>query len=199
MPKAAAIQYLQARDLLHRAFNAIDSINADPDLQNVLRRAAGNWAKKKLRGISTALTARLGNRFQAACEFRERGPVQHALPLNLLHNHILGLDRNNARTGTWNRAWTHASLETFLKKFVVGVGVVEEQHRKLDRLFKEKMPTAFDFDDPLFDDWSWEDVAQSGWSWEERPLQVRRLMARYDHEDVDIRYHPAGSCARCAR
>lgn len=178
MPESAGTQYLSQRQRYRTALEHIAAID-DEDIKRILRKALTAHVRQKFRGISKYLTEEVGIRFTCLPEHYDgKIEVEHAVPLHLVHNQILGLHANGTvNQDTYDLFSTGQSIEDFARAFMVGVLVTPEQHRLLNaRAMHGEWAWLADIPP-----WDWNTLDTRDWDWERRPLWVRRIMNRYEH------------------
>ena len=190
MPAIAAGHYWTQRQRYRAALGKIASID-DVDIQQVLQQALTVWIRRKFRGISSALTTRMGCRLSCLPDGYE-GPieVEHAVPLRIIHNRILGLYPNGAiDQNTGNILPTTEDVEAYVRAFVIGVLVTPQQHALLPA---QAMNSDWNWlaDVPL---WDWDDLDIEHWDYDIRTLWLKLIMYRYEQvppPNGPIKYRP---------
>lgn len=102
--------------------------------------------------------------------------MEHAVPLRLIHNRILGVTANGIDDPQTRDLFdSEEAIEDFVARFVVGVQVAAGEHRRLNAQFMSTMP--------------------EGWAWTTEAVGSSGLMGRY--HSIGIRHHARGGCERC--
>lgn len=194
MPATAAAQYWTQRERYRTALRKISAID-DEDIQQTLRQALTRWVRGNFRGISTSLTRRIGCRLSCLPDNYEGTiHVEHAVPLNLMHDYILGIPGNELGN-LYDRFPTLPDIEVHVRKFVVGVLVTPDQHSLLDAWGMHGEWTWLADAAP----WDWNDIDFQNWNYDERPLWLRSVMNRYESvppPEGPLRYRPLSDFER---
>jgi hypothetical protein len=190
MPATAAAQYWTQRRRYRAALGQIAAID-DEDIRQALRQALTVWIRGKFRGISTALTTRMGCRLSCLpVGYEGQIHVEHAVPLKMIHNQILGIHFNGAvDQNIHNILSTPKDIEAYVRAFVIGVLVSPQQHSLLD---PQSMNAEWNWlaDIPP---WDWNNLSLDDWNYDTRPSWMRLIMHRYEHvppPQGPIKYRP---------
>jgi hypothetical protein len=179
MPATAAFQYCTQRQKYRTALAMIATIT-DKDIQNCLRSALTAHARRKFRGISTALTERLGCRLSCLPEGHEGVfQIEHAIPLKLIHNRILGIHPDGTVDhNTYDIFAKEKDIEAYVRAFMVGVLVTPQQHSLLNaQAMNDEWKWLADMPS-----WQWGELDHQDWNYTDRANWLRLIMSRY--EDV---------------
>lgn len=178
MPAIAAQLYFSRREQYRNALATIETI-ADPEVRYVLAKALTAHVRRVYRGISTGLTTRMGCRLSTLSEGYE-GPVhvEHAVPLRLIHNRLLGITQQGAvDPDAYDLFPDPASIQDFVEAFIVGVKVTPAEHAMLNA---HNMHGEWDWLHG-FQPWNWNELAVDEWEYANRPLWLISLMNRYEN------------------
>lgn len=191
MPATAAAQYWAQRQRYRSALDTIATI-ADDDIKHSLRKALTAHVRGKFRGLSRALTTRMECRLSCLPDnWKEPIQVEHAVPLNLIHNRLLGIQRNgDIDHDTYNLLPTIQDIEAYVRAFVVGVLVTPGQHALLNA-WAMNGEWAWLADSLR---WDWSDLDLEEWNYDNRPVWLQSVMNRYEH--VPIPYRPLSDFER---
>lgn len=178
MPAIAAARYWGQREKYRSALDMIDPIT-DENIRVFLRKALTAHVRGQLRAISKGLTIRMGCRF-TCIPTGYTGPVEveHAIPLKLIHNRILGIKKNGVVDNETQKIFaTTENIEAYVRAFVIGVLVTPAQHTLLNAQDMHGEWTWLADIQP----WDWSDLKRGVWNYNERPLWLRSIMNRYEH------------------
>lgn len=167
----ASARYVKSRAVYRMALEATQRIE-DPAVRHWVEGALMAKARANCRAISGALTEWVGCRLTALPEgYSGAVEVDHAVPLNLIHDKILGIGEHDRGQPLRNE-----EVRRFVEMFVVGVKVTPGLHALLK---KQHMPICWqwlaDHDAP-----DWDSIKSCDWAFEKRPLWLRSLMGRYE-------------------
>lgn len=183
--KEAAMKYRMRREVYRNALLAIESI-PDRHTKKFIQAALLAYVRARFRDISSELTQRIGCRLtclEDGCQ--ERSEVEHAVPLNLIHDRILGIKGKLGKVDneTCDIFQTEESIQAYVTAFMVGVRVTSEQHRRLkghsmhgEWKWLADMPP-----------WDWDELTLADWSYK-RPEWLKTIMGCYEH--VALVYRP---------
>ncbi len=190
MPATAAQQYWSRRARYREALEIIATI-PDADIRTLLSTALTADVRRKFRGISDALTDQMGTKLSTVPEGYEGGHIEHAVPLRLIHNHILGIIQAGAvDPATYDLFPDTASIQAFVGAFVVGVEVTPEQHGMLNR---QNMHGEWDWL-ANFPAWNWNELQNGEWNFAARPQWLIAFMNRYENvppPEGPLEYRPS--------
>jgi hypothetical protein len=177
MPNIAAHKYYDARDMYRRICDVLTAMpHLDPGMQEAMRRGALQRTRAIFRTISSDLTRRTGAAFCTGNGGAEKPHTEHAVPLRLIHDRILGVTASGkSDPTTWHMFDTAEAIQKFVASFVVGVLVAPSDHTALNKEFKCDMPKE--------------------WEWDEKAEGNAGVMGRY--RSIGLAYHPRGGCMRC--
>lgn len=187
----AAKKYLAQRTVYRDALLVIENIgNKTPENKRIVKFAHAAliaYARARFRDISGALTDEIGCRLTCLPEgYQERFEVEHAVPLNLIHDRILGVKGKLGIVDneTYNLFPTVQSLTGYIAAFMVGVRVTKAQHGQLKgHSMHGEWQWLIDIEP-----WDWDQLSFENWCYDERPEWLQRIMGRYEH--VPMPYRP---------
>jgi hypothetical protein len=182
----AAAKYWMQREAYRNALLMTESI-ADNHTKEFTQAALIAYVRARFRDISSELTKRIGCRLTCLPDgCKERSEVEHAVPLNLIHDRILGVKGRlgNVDHETRDILPTVKSIQAYVAAFMVGVQVTSTQHRQL------KGHSMHDEWKWLADmpPWDWDELTLADWNYVRRPKWLQKIMGRYEH--VPLAYRP---------
>jgi len=143
--RKAAQEYWRIREDHRRLDAQINTLLIGEEDRGTLRSAWRASSRAKMRGISNRVARfNLVGTTTAACEAlaRNQNPeVEHAVPVNIIHNWILGIDRSGNETAHVQPIRDMDGVEKIIRAFVVGVYVTPEEH---SALASQSMPEGSD-------------------------------------------------------
>ena len=134
--QAAAEDYWRARENFQRVDLQLRQMAIGNEVdRETLRGAWRASARRKMRGISDRV-ARLNIEITTpgaclAVAGKQRFHVEHAVPVNLIHNRLLGIDRAGREAVGAQSIDDLASAGVFIRDFVIGVRVTPLEHKTL--------------------------------------------------------------------
>ena len=117
--------------------------------------------------------------------YTEAVEIEHAVPLNLIHDHILGIKGKGVgfKSATDYILKESEDIQAYVAIFVVGVWVTKDQHSKLKA---RSMHEEFDMTANL-DAWNVNELSLKNWSYQDRPVWLQKIMGRYEHLQLEYR------------
>ena len=130
----AGKEYFNQRETYHKAFSCIKDFS-DESSRKFAFEALQTHVRSKFRGISSKLTKKMGCQLTCVPEnYTEAVEIEHAVPLNLIHDHILGIKGKGVgfKSATDYILKESEDIQAYVAIFVVGVWVTKVQHSKLN-------------------------------------------------------------------
>lgn len=182
----AAKKYLMQREVYRNALLVAKGI-PDKHTEKFTHAALLSYVRARFRDISSELTKRIGCRLTCLpVGYQGSFEVEHAVPLNLIHDRILGFKGQlcNVDDVSTDIFPTVESIQAYVAAFMVGVQVTSSQHRQLKG---HSMHGEWKWlcDIPS---WGWDEITFANWSYGERPEWLQKIMGRYEH--VPLVYRP---------
>jgi hypothetical protein len=173
----AAQEYFKAREGYEKIILLLSSMAIPEPEIGIIKSALRASVRARFRAISNRLAETPKYATDLACKSGNdiKIEIEHAVPLNLIHNQVLGITRQGNRDETSFKKYRSVKeIEHFLKEFVIGVLITELEHKKINKRYAQSMP-----ENTLWDS--------------------KKTMARYDANKnyKGTLYHDVHNCQSC--